>query len=118
MQELPRFRRDEMRSVPRKGMDVKVWQLTNRPMNRVRHHDIRSKLSPIRTLYVIAILGLCALAISGSSSCSTNRRMPPPDQPAHRFAPVSEALKVDLFFDATLSMKGFVVSQAGSYYQQ
>lgn len=33
-------------------------------------------------------------------------------------APVSEALKVDLFFDATLSMRGFVSTEASSTYQQ
>jgi hypothetical protein len=77
-----------------------------------------SELSSSNTFSVVVLLGLCFLAMSGFSSCSTNRRMPPPDQPDHRFAPVSDALKVDLFFDATLSMKGFVVTQAGSYYQQ
>lgn len=44
--------------------------------------------------------------------------MPPPSEPSERLSPVSEALKVDLFFDATLSMEGFVSTQSSSYYQQ
>ncbi len=44
--------------------------------------------------------------------------MPPPNEPSRRFSPVSETLKVDLFFDATLSMEGFVKTQSSSYYQQ
>lgn len=44
--------------------------------------------------------------------------MPAPGEPSLQLSPVSEALKVDLFFDATLSMQGFVLTQSSSYYQQ
>lgn len=44
--------------------------------------------------------------------------MPPPTQHAATFPPLSESLKIDLFFDATLSMKGFTLAQTSSSYQQ
>lgn len=44
--------------------------------------------------------------------------MPAPADATSMFSPVAEALKVDLYFDATLSMQGFTRSQSGSTYQQ
>jgi hypothetical protein len=44
--------------------------------------------------------------------------MPPPGEPTSIFSPASESLKVDLFFDATLSMQGFTLSQSSSSYQE
>jgi hypothetical protein len=54
---------------------------------------------------------------TGFSSC-VNKKMPPPPLSQHAYPSLSEALKVDLFFDATLSMQGFVLTQESSYYQQ
>ncbi|HZE72495.1 MAG TPA: hypothetical protein VE135_23545 [Pyrinomonadaceae bacterium] len=44
--------------------------------------------------------------------------MPAPTQHTVTFPPISDSLKVDLFFDATLSMKGFTLTQTSSSYQQ
>lgn len=44
--------------------------------------------------------------------------MPPPDKFGSTFSPISESLKVDLFFDATLSMQGFTRARSSSFYQQ
>ena len=44
--------------------------------------------------------------------------MPGPTQHSVTFSPVSGSLKIDLFFDATLSMKGFTLTQTSSSYQQ
>ncbi len=44
--------------------------------------------------------------------------MPAPADATSMFSPVGDALKVDLYFDATLSMQGFTRSQSGSTYQQ
>jgi hypothetical protein len=44
--------------------------------------------------------------------------MPAPTELPLQLSPISEALKVDLFFDATLSMEGFVLTELSSYYQQ
>lgn len=52
-----------------------------------------------------------------SSACS-KKRSPPPEEAQDKLGPVTDALKVDLFFDATLSMKGFVSTQTTSAYQQ
>lgn len=71
-----------------------------------------------RCLLVAGLLALCFVTVTGFSSCTSNRRLPYPTEPAQRLSPVSEALKVDLFFDATLSMEGFVKTQSSSYYQQ
>ena len=44
--------------------------------------------------------------------------MPAPPEGGPTFSPSSEALKVDLFFDATLSMQGFAATDVSSSYQQ
>jgi hypothetical protein len=44
--------------------------------------------------------------------------MPAPTQHTATFPSISDSLKVDLFFDATLSMKGFTLTQTGSSFQQ
>jgi hypothetical protein len=51
------------------------------------------------------------------SACTKKRSPPPPDDAVSRLEPVSEGVSVDLFFDATLSMKGFVSTQTTSSYQ-
>jgi hypothetical protein len=59
------------------------------------------------------------LAAAAFSACTATKRSPPPlEDEQDKFKPVSEALKVDFFFDATLSMKGFVSTQTISSYQQ
>jgi hypothetical protein len=60
---------------------------------------------------------VCLLLATGFSACSKKRTPPPADDLASKFEPVSEALRVDLFFDATLSMQGFVSTQTTSFYQ-
>jgi hypothetical protein len=60
---------------------------------------------------------VCLLLATGFSACSKKRTPPPTDDLASKFEPLSQALKVDLFFDATLSMKGFVSTQTTSFYQ-
>jgi len=52
------------------------------------------------------------------NACSRTKRSPPPESEPEGLGPVSEALKVDIFFDATLSMKGYVSTQTTSSYQQ
>lgn len=60
----------------------------------------------------------CALLFVNSfSACTKKRSPPPPDDAFSRLEPVSEGLSVDLFFDATLSMRGFVSTQTTSSYQ-
>jgi hypothetical protein len=44
--------------------------------------------------------------------------MPAPGEASSTFSPLLDAIKVDLFFDATLSMQGFTLTQSGSTYQQ
>jgi hypothetical protein len=44
--------------------------------------------------------------------------MPSPPEPTATFSPTPETLKVDLYFDATLSMQGFTQTQTSSTYQQ
>lgn len=43
--------------------------------------------------------------------------LPPPNSNVE-YPPVSNSLNVDVYLDATLSMKGFIVPEATSYYQQ
>jgi hypothetical protein len=61
---------------------------------------------------------LLVITLSGCSACTRKRSPPPQEEEQDKFAPISEALTVDLFFDATLSMKGFVSTQTSSAYQQ
>lgn len=68
-------------------------------------------------LLVLWCLCFC-LAAAGLNACEGKKRSPPPEESPEGLKPVSEALRVDLFFDATLSMKGFVSTQATSVYQQ
>jgi len=59
----------------------------------------------------------CLLTLLTLPNCAT-KRMPVPSNSEHQFPRVSDTLKVDLFFDATLSMKGFVSTKESTYYQQ
>ncbi|MBC8031148.1 MAG: hypothetical protein H7Z16_13620 [Pyrinomonadaceae bacterium] len=68
-------------------------------------------------LLVIISLGACLLLTSGFSGCAKRKGLPPPEI-KEDFEPVSQTLKVDVFFDATLSMRGFVSTQSSSFYQQ
>ena len=80
---------------------------------------LKSNFPRVRETHALAAVVLfCLLSGMGFSSCASKRRLPPPGESEHRFLPVSEALRVDLFFDATLSMQGFVRTQESSYYQQ
>jgi hypothetical protein len=51
------------------------------------------------------------------SGCGVKRSPPPPQDAYSKVGTVSEGLSVDLFFDATLSMQGFVTTQTTSGYQ-
>jgi hypothetical protein len=64
-----------------------------------------------------SVLWGCLILATGLSACTTKRSPPPLEVAADNFEPVSEALKVDLFFDATLSMEGFASTQTTSFYQ-
>ena len=66
---------------------------------------------------VLLLLGWSILAVAALSACTNKRSPPPPDDALGRIDPVSDSVKVDLFFDATLSMKGFVLTQTTSSYQ-
>ena len=44
--------------------------------------------------------------------------MPPPAEATSSFTAPTDALKVDLYFDATLSMQGFTLTESPSTYQQ
>lgn len=67
---------------------------------------------------LLVLLCLCLISAMGISACTKKRSPPPPANEQDSVEPVSEALKVDLFFDATLSMKGFVSAQTTSSYQE
>lgn len=75
-------------------------------------------IAPPRRYAVAALLLLALVAALGVTSCLGAKRMPLPAEPEHLFPKASEGLKVDLFFDATLSMQGFVQTQTNSHYQQ
>jgi len=66
---------------------------------------------------VALVIGVGLLLATGFSACTRKRSQPPPKDPDGTLEPVSEGLKVDLFFDATLSMKGFVTAQTTTAYQ-
>jgi hypothetical protein len=71
-----------------------------------------------RGRFVVALLvGVCLILATGFSACTRKRIPPPPKDTLGTLDPVSEGLKVDLFFDATLSMKGFVTAQSTTAYQ-
>jgi len=80
-----------------------------------KHISSTFRVHEIRALTALTLF--CLLTGMGFSSCAS-KRLPPPAEPERRFSPVSEALKVDLFFDATLSMQGFVRTPENSYYQR
>lgn len=51
------------------------------------------------------------------SACSKKRSPPPAEDMNDRIGSASDSLNIDLFLDATLSMKGFVLTETGSSYQ-
>jgi hypothetical protein len=71
---------------------------------------------PLR-LSLVVVLGGCLLLAAGFSACTRKRSSAPPKDALDTLEPVSDGLKVDLFFDATLSMKGFVTTQTTTSYQ-
>lgn len=66
---------------------------------------------------IIAVLLFVSFLSAGFSSCG-KKLVPPPPEAQDSYPPVSDSMEVDLFFDATLSMKGFVSTQTTSLYQQ
>src|SRR6266446_1861315 len=71
-----------------------------------------------RSTVAFALWGCLLLAIAtGFSACVRKRSPAPPRDPLGTLEPVSEGLQVDLFFDATLSMKGFVTPHTTTSYQ-
>jgi len=69
-------------------------------------------------LFITNLLWCVIVSLTvGFSSCG-RKPIPPPEEVQDQLGPVSDALKVDLFFDATLSMKGFVSAQTTSSYQR
>src|ERR1700755_3170807 len=55
----------------------------------------------------------------GSVGCATRKVCePPPIDPNNIYPTVSDNLHADIYLDATLSMKGFIVSGTSTYYQQ
>lgn len=85
------------------------------PRHTISHHTCFRQRSRIRS--IPAVLCVCFLLLTVFSAC-TKKRAPPPEAGPDKFESISEALTVDLFFDATLSMKGFVSTQTNSAYQQ
>src|SRR6267142_1707450 len=77
----------------------------------------QSSLGNPARLTLAVILGGCLLLATGFSACTRKRSPAPPRDALDTPAPASEGLKVDLFFDATLSMKGFVTAQTTTSYQ-
>jgi hypothetical protein len=82
--------------------------------NTISHE---SSLGKLARLSIVSFLSGCVLLVTGFSSCTKKRSPPPVEDQADKLEPVSDALKVDLFFDATLSMKGFVSTETASTYQ-
>jgi hypothetical protein len=86
----------------------------------------RKKISPRTPVPTVTrASGLVTLCLATTFSaivfttCVEKRSLPPPAEASQdNLGPVSDALQVDLYFDATLSMKGFVSTQAASSYQQ
>jgi hypothetical protein len=70
-----------------------------------------------RRAILVALWAITVFLAAGFTSCP-KKRSPPPDASQDNVGAISDALKVDIFFDATLSMKGFVSTQATSTYQQ
>jgi hypothetical protein len=68
-----------------------------------------------QSLFTVGVCGLL-LMLTVLAGC-TKRSPPPPDDALSKLEPISEAVNVDLFFDATLSMKGFVLTKTTSSYQ-
>jgi hypothetical protein len=69
-----------------------------------------------RTLIFFALTLLCVFytfGCDGKQFCS-----PPPSGAANQLPPISKSLKVDVFLDGTISMKGFIVPGIASRYQQ
>jgi hypothetical protein len=81
----------------------------------ISHQISFCEIPRLLTLFAPLCLGVC-LALS-LTACG-KKRSPPPEDERVELGPVSDALKVDLFFDATLSMKGFVLTETTSSYQQ
>lgn len=82
------------------------------PISRPAYFSNQSRL-----LITTSLLCLLLLVI-GFSACTKKRVPPPSEDGMDNLATPSDALKVDLFFDATLSMKGFVSTAVASAYQQ
>lgn len=58
-------------------------------------------------------------ALACGASCATRRVCePPPVDPTNTYPAVSDNLHADIYLDATLSMKGFIVPGTSTYYQQ
>lgn len=81
----------------------------------VSHQAFFCEISRLFTLISPWCMSVC-LAL-GFTVC-TKKRTPPPEDAQGGLGQVSDALRVDLFFDATLSMKGFVSTETTSSYQQ
>lgn len=76
-----------------------------------------SKPGAFKQHFISSILALC-LGVFNLSSCSPKHLMPAPAEATSTYPGVADALKVDLYFDATLSMQGFTLPKSGSTYQQ
>ncbi|MBI3650567.1 MAG: hypothetical protein HY231_05910 [Acidobacteria bacterium] len=61
---------------------------------------------------------LTALLLLLASGCESKVKELPPEENADSLEAVSGALDVDIYLDATLSMKGFVVPGIASHYEQ
>jgi hypothetical protein len=64
-----------------------------------------------------SLIFLIALALY-FGGCKRNAYTPPPEIPSDQLPGLADSLKVDVYFDATLSMQGFIVPGTNSYYQQ
>lgn len=81
-------------------------------------HVMSQAFSGGRTRLTLAAVFTATLLTVGSFAACTKKRIAPPPADAYgALEPVSEELVFDVFFDATLSMKGFVSTLTTSSYQ-
>src|SRR3989442_1738726 len=85
--------------------------MSRKAVNNQTSFGWRSRLTVTFTLWGGLLLA------TGLSACVRKRSPAPPKDPLGTLEPISEGLQVDFFFDATLSMKGFVTAHTASSYQ-
>lgn len=84
-------------------------------MSRDKAHHRLTFLNPARLLAIGALLSVSLPLLT--SSCTKKRTLAPPEVERSGLELISDALEVSIYFDATLSMKGFVSTTTASNYQ-